>query len=137
MKATVDLSDALESLFNGDDLYTLLTDDSVYGAEGLSGLRLIGNCLYAARETLETAETGGSPSAGLDVDQPRHARLAKVETQIRELSLNNSTHFVLAYHIHDTDAWKLAWSQDLRAWEAIDEMLAFVRCGLSLDLQAD
>ena len=148
MKAIEDLADALESLFERDDRFTLVIEDDVRGEEGVYGLQLIANALCAARKALEMDDlkeacaedefedyvSGKSGRSAFAIEsEPRDPRLVRIARRITELSVTNSAHFILAYHISGTGAWRLAWSQDLQAWEAIDEMAAFVRCGLALD----
>ena len=147
MKATKELASALESLFENEDRFILVIDDEVRGEEGVYGLQLIANALCAAEKSAlieglkEDGREGeieefvggeGSRWAFADVSEPRHPRLVQVVTQIRDLSAKSSAHFVIAYHIAGTDAWKLAWSQDMKEWEAINEMGTFVRGGLTL-----
>lgn len=127
------LAGVVESLFKDDDRFSLLIEDAVYGDVGLSGLQLVANCLWTARELLEINETGGASSTRANVTEPQHAGLAHVKNQIHKLRDETHSQFVIAFQIAGTDTWNLAWSKNLDGWNAISEMATFIQGGMILD----
>lgn len=127
-----EFANALHSLFEWDDRFLLLLEDDVRGEEGPRGLQLISSCLYAL-ETSGIDVREADPSVRPAGSERQHAHLAEVEAQICELRRGNQKHFVMAFHVADTNAWKLAWSDDTNESEAVEELITFIRCGMMYD----
>lgn len=124
------MADALIDLFDDEDQFVLLTGDgSVYGGEGIPGLRLIANALFEAECEPSQGKDSRFHSSELAPAQPGSARLDKIKKQIAKHA-KSGIEFVLAYQIHGTTSWQLAWSADLEQHEAIERMLTFVTAGM-------
>lgn len=132
MSCNESFADALLSVFDNEDRVLLLLEDDVRGEEGPRGLQLIATCL-CARETNEVDVREDNRPVQTAGRQRQHAHLAEVEAQIHELKRGHPTHFVMAFHVADANAWKLAWSEDTDESEAVDELITFVKCGMIYD----
>lgn len=125
-------ADALLLPFKEEDRVLLLLEDDVRGEEGWRGLQLISSCL-CARETNGLDVREGNPRIQTAESERQYAHLTEVEARIREVQRENPAHFVMAFHVADTHAWKLAWSEDTNESEAVDELIAFIKCGMIYD----
>ena len=125
-------ANALLLPFKEEDRVLLLLEDDVRGEEGCRGLQLISSCL-CARETNGLDVREGNPRIQTAESERQYAHLTEVEARIREVQRENPTHFVMAFHVADTNAWKLAWSEDTNESEAVDELIAFIKCGMIYD----
>lgn len=125
-------ADALLLPFEGEDRVLLLLEDDVRGEEGPRGLQLIASCLCAIETNgIDVREV--SPLTRMAESERQHAHLTEVGAQIRRVRRGSQTHFVMAFHVADTNVWKLAWSEDTNASEAVDELITFIRCGMMYD----
>jgi hypothetical protein len=131
-KNAEDLYDALACL-PGTEVFLLADGASVYGSEGLAGLRLIANAVFelvhgaGRRAGGEDASRVGAPAP--TPGSPRLAEARAIVDRAGEASLD----FVVCYHVEGEPGWPLAWSDNRSEEEAVRELLAFVRHGLLLD----
>lgn len=92
-KQAEQLADEIVNLFGSrDDILLLIGDGSVYGREGVTGLRLVANCLYQTLEVDDDATSVPGKGAG-------HERLTKIQATLERLARKRKPSWVFCYHL--------------------------------------
>lgn len=133
-KAEERIADEIMSLFGEEDEYLLLTGNgSVHGIEGVHGLRLIGNCLYAEAYR-GWAHKEADTTASAKRDRLNLARLETIQEALKKSEESGGARFVLCYHVGGTPEWLIAWSGYASKYEALEELRQFVQGGMFLEV---
>lgn len=127
MSITSDTEQLVENILDvldGRLTRLVLAGDTVSGAEGVHGLRLVANCLWQAFEqdgTVLPVDQALPPPNGLLA-----RKLVKTRKRLARVLRQAEVPVVVCYHLDDTGKWDLALSPGLTlddAWEILTDFL--------------
>jgi hypothetical protein len=121
----VDLYEHLTAL-PGIEVF-LLDAESIYGTEGLAGLRLIANSLY------ESVYPGDAACQPLDPGTQISPRLAQAEKLLARAKRGKGVDYIVCFRFEDEPGWHLRWSEGWSHRDAVQELVNVLGGGLVLD----
>jgi hypothetical protein len=121
----VDLYEHLAAL-PGIEVF-LLAAESIYGTEGLAGLRLIANALN------ESVRAGAAAQQPLDPGPQISPRLAQAEALLAQARAGEGVAYIVCFRFEDEAGWHLRWSDGWSHMAAVQALVEVIRHSLLLD----
>ena len=130
MISRTEAAEKLKDAVNDADFLLIRDKDYVSGADGATGLNLVGRCLLAAENGCAYDDAGNPVTVptNLDDNEPP-AELENIQNAIR-VAREAEVDFVLCFHVEGDHRWHLEWSKDYDFRSAMAAVWQFVQSGM-------